>query len=69
MFLIARADGKFWDGVSWAARGRAFCTIGGATRSLHEEGESTDFITVIPLDKLDGLNRNDSIEKLPTRGH
>ena len=39
MFLIVRADGKFWDGYGWAEKGREFFSIAYALRSLHEEGE------------------------------
>lgn len=39
MYLVVRADGKFWDGMGWSIKGRPFCSVGMATRSLHEEGE------------------------------
>lgn len=47
MFIITRADGKFWDGYGWGTKGKAFCSIGGATRSLHEEGEPLELATFL----------------------
>jgi hypothetical protein len=42
MFLVVNASGKFWDGLSWSAQGRIFCTMAQAVRSLHENGEDWD---------------------------
>lgn len=53
MFLVTRADGKFWDGYGWNVKGKVFCTIGGATRSLHEEGESPAEAEILPIDELE----------------
>ncbi len=64
MFLIVRADGKFWDGYGWNVRGKIFCSVGKATRSLHEEGESTESTSIIPLEILN----HDTSEELPAWG-
>jgi hypothetical protein len=42
MFLVVRADGKYWDGFGWAEQGKAFFSIAAATRSLYEEGEDLE---------------------------
>lgn len=42
MFLIIRADGKYWDGFSWSQKGKEFFSVASATRSLHENGEDLD---------------------------
>jgi hypothetical protein len=39
MFLVVNASGKFWDGLAWSERGKVFCTLARAVRSLHENGE------------------------------
>lgn len=62
MYLVVRADGKFWDGMGWNVKGKPFCTIGGATRSLHEEGEpATQNVEIINcVDVLPTVNGGDS---------
>lgn len=47
MFVIVRDDGKLWDGLGWSENAKPFCSIGAATRSLHEEGESNDSVAII----------------------
>jgi hypothetical protein len=42
VFLVLNPNGAYWDGFGWSAKGRTFLSIAQATRSLHEEGESTD---------------------------
>jgi hypothetical protein len=42
MFLVFRADGKYWTGFGWAEQGKAFFSVASATRSLHEEGEGLE---------------------------
>ena len=42
MFLVVRADGKYWDGYGWAEQGKTFFSIAAATRSLYEEGEDLE---------------------------
>ena len=49
MFLVIRADGKVWDGLGWNQRGKKFCTVGRATRSLHENGEDFEEIEIVPI--------------------
>lgn len=48
MFLIARADGRYWDGLGWNVKGREFLSVASATRSLHEEGEDAGIATIAP---------------------
>lgn len=49
MFLVVHADGKYWDGLGWNQKGKIFCSVGLATRSLHEEGESAEDASIIPV--------------------
>ncbi len=42
MFLVVRADGKYWDGLGWAEQGKTFFSVAAATRSLYEEGEDLE---------------------------
>ena len=49
MFLVVNASGKYWDGFGWSEKGKTFCTIAGAARSLHENGEDWDAEMVLPL--------------------
>jgi len=42
MFLVENVSGKFWTGCAWGERGKVFCTIGRAVRSLHENGEDLE---------------------------
>jgi len=49
MFLVVRADGKFWDGWNWAEQGRAFFSPAAATRSLYEEGEDADSVKFVEV--------------------
>lgn len=68
MYLVIRADGKLWDGLGWNVKGKIFCTIGGATRSLHEEGEPTSLpIEFVDYDNLSKTKENVSTPQLPTR--
>lgn len=64
MFLVVRADGKFWDGIGWSVKGRPFCSIGMATRSLHEEGEPANLPVKIvesePQDNLEFIKLQES---------
>lgn len=67
MFLIVRADGKFWDGYGWNTKGKVFFTVAGATRSLHEEGEDSEESSILPADfvKLALSIPYDTAQKLP----
>jgi hypothetical protein len=47
MILVVRADGKYWDGWSWAEQGRTFLTVAAATRSLYEEGEDLEQVNYV----------------------
>lgn len=58
MYLVVRADGKFWDGMGWSVKGKPFCTIGGATRSLHEEGEPASPVEIIDCESLTETKEN-----------
>ena len=50
MFLIVRADGRYWDGFGWSAQGKEFFSVASATRSLHEEGEDLNEILILDTD-------------------
>jgi hypothetical protein len=52
MFLVVRADGKFWNGLGWAEQGKAFFSIAAATRSLYEEGEGLDGTLILPKEDV-----------------
>lgn len=52
MFLVINAEGKYWDGFAWAQKGKEFFSIASATRSLHEEGEDTEKVTLLELEKV-----------------
>jgi hypothetical protein len=52
MFLVLRADGKSWDGLGWAEQGKVFLSIATATRSLYEEGESLDEVSILPKEEV-----------------
>jgi hypothetical protein len=46
MFLVVNASGKQWDGFGWNQKGKEFLTPASAVRSLQEEGEDLDRITL-----------------------
>ena len=50
MFLVVRADGKYWDGMNWAEQGKTFFSPASATRSLYEEGEDCDRVEFIEVE-------------------
>jgi hypothetical protein len=52
MFLVVRADGKYWDGLGWVEQGKAFFSIAAATRSLHEEGEDDDKVLILAAEDI-----------------
>lgn len=52
MFLVVNANGSFWDGIGWSTKGKVFCTVGRATRSLHEEGEGVEGAAILPLETV-----------------
>jgi hypothetical protein len=47
MFLVVRADGRYWDGVGWNQQGKEFFTPAAAVRSLHEEGEDDSKVLIV----------------------
>lgn len=49
MFLVIRADGKYWDGFGWNQKGKEFFSVASATRSLHENGEDLDDAQILEL--------------------
>jgi hypothetical protein len=67
MFLVVRADGKFWDGLGWSIKGKPFCTAAGATRSLHEEGESIDETSILPIELIKVTKQDDTTTELSLR--
>jgi hypothetical protein len=50
MFLAVKVDGRVWDGYGWSTRGRKFCTVGRATRSLCENGEDFEGVEILPVE-------------------
>lgn len=50
MFVVVRTDGKVWNGYSWGEKGKKFCTVGRATRSLHESGEDFEETEILPIE-------------------
>ena len=52
MFLVVNAKGQFWTGWSWSEQGKEFLSIPAAMRSLHEEGEDDDEVTILDSDSL-----------------
>jgi hypothetical protein len=53
VFLVVNTSGHFWNGFGWSEQGRTFLSIAQATRSLHEEGESTDGKLMLSADYND----------------
>ena len=51
MFLVVRADGKYWDGWNWSEQGREFFSVASATRSLYEEGEDLVNAKILSLEE------------------
>lgn len=51
MFLVVNAEGKYWDGIAWAQQGKEFFSLAAATRSLHEEGEDLEEVTLLETEK------------------
>lgn len=49
MFLVVRADGKYWDGLGWNQQGRTFFSPAAATRSLYEEGEDAEKVSFVEV--------------------
>jgi len=47
MVLAVNATGCYWNGLGWSQRGKEFLTVGSALRSLQEEGEDLDTITLL----------------------
>jgi hypothetical protein len=52
MLIVVNAQGRFWDGTTWAAQGKEFLSIAAAIRSLHEEGEDLDKALIVSSDLL-----------------
>jgi hypothetical protein len=50
MFLVVNGDGRYWDGLGWNVKGKIFCSVGSATRSLYEEGEGIEGAKILPLE-------------------
>lgn len=47
MVLAVNATGNYWNGLGWSQRGKEFLTVGSVLRSLQEEGEDLDKITLL----------------------
>ena len=49
MFLVVNADGKYWNGFGWSQKGKEYLTPASAVRSLQEEGEDLDRVSLCTL--------------------
>ena len=49
MFWVVNAEGKYWDGLGWNQQGKDFLTSAAAVRSLQEEGEDLDQVSLFML--------------------
>ena len=47
MVLAVDATGKYWNGLGWSQAGKEFLSVASALRSLQEEGEDLDRITLL----------------------
>ena len=47
MVLAVNATGGYWNGLGWSQKGKEFLTVAAALRSLQEEGEDLDKITLL----------------------
>ena len=47
MVLAVNATGNYWNGLGWSQKGKEFLTVAAALRSLQEEGEDLDKITLL----------------------
>jgi len=50
MVLAVNATGNYWNGLGWSQKGKEFLTVGSVLRSLQEEGEDLDTITLLYSD-------------------
>jgi hypothetical protein len=49
MFWVVNAEGRYWDGLGWSQQGKDFLTSAAAVRSLQEEGEDLDRVSLCVL--------------------
>jgi len=52
MFLVINPRGQFWDGFGWSQQGKPFLSVVAATRSLYEEGEDIEWVSIIHKDEV-----------------
>jgi len=52
MFWVVNTDGKYWDGFGWSQQGKEFLSPAAAVRSLQEEGEDLDRVSLCTLSSL-----------------
>jgi len=64
MFLVVNPSGNYWDGFGWSTQGKAFFSPAAATRSLCEEGEDVEWVSIIPSEEV---IYNDSTEEISCR--
>lgn len=50
MVLAVNATGNYWNGLGWCQKGKEFLTVGSVLRSLQEEGEDLETITLLYFD-------------------
>ena len=52
MFVVVNAYDRYWDGLGWATQGKVFISVAAATRSLHEEGEELESVSIISKEEV-----------------
>jgi hypothetical protein len=51
MFVVVNSKKKlFWTGTAWSKQGKPFLSPASAVRSLHEQGEDTEYTLVLSND-------------------
>jgi len=64
MFLVVNAAGKYWNGFGWSQKGKEYLTPASAVRSLQEEGEDLDRVSLCTLSPL---TYRDTKQAIPSR--
>lgn len=47
MYFAVNLEGRFWTGFGWAEQGKPFLSVSAATRSLCEEGEDLENVSIL----------------------
>jgi hypothetical protein len=53
MYLVVNANGKYWNGIAWAQRGKEFLSVPAAMRSLCEEGEDFEDACILEKEEVE----------------